>query len=29
MMPKSMPVAAELMREATDFNTKVAAGINN
>ena len=27
MMPMSMPVAAELVKEVTDFNTKVAAGV--
>jgi polyhydroxyalkanoate synthase len=27
MMPTSMPVAAELVKEVTDFNTKVAAGV--
>ena len=27
MMPMSMPVTAELIREVTDFNTKVAGGI--
>jgi polyhydroxyalkanoate synthase subunit PhaC len=27
MMPMSMPVATELVKEVTDFNTKVAAGV--